>query len=219
MNVAMILSGGVGRRFGAEIPKQYQDLLGKPVVEYVIDATKGANNVDKVLVVCAREWIDWFDKYNVEVCEGGAERNISFRNGLEYVKAHWDCGKIMVFDAMRPFVTSGLIDVYMEKLDEFDVVATCQRIVDSLGCLDFKECDRSRYYILQSPEAFRFDLVYDHFDPNSPLVEAYQQMPDGTSLYKHFDFPDNYKLTYAHDLDFMRMYMEYKRKRSGQCTI
>lgn len=214
MNVAMILSGGVGRRFGAEIPKQYQDLLGKPVVTYVTEAALRAKSIDKVLVVCAKEYFDFFAAYGVETCEGGAERNISFRNGLEYVKEQWNCDKIMVFDAMRPFVTPELIDVYMDKLDEFDVVATCQRIVDSLGCLDFKECDRSRYYILQSPEAFRFDLVYAHFDPDSPLVEAYQQMPDGTSLYKYFDFPDNYKLTYWHDLDFMRMYMEYKRKKA-----
>ena len=214
MNIAMILSGGVGKRFGADIPKQYQDLLGKPVVEYVINAAKSAKSIDKVLVVCAKNWADWFDKYQVDICEGGCERNISFRNGLEFIKQRYACKKIMVFDAMRPFVTPELIDIYMGKLDEYEVVATCQRIVDSLGCLDFKECDRSRYYILQSPEAFRFDLIYDNFDPNSPLVEAYQQLPDGTSLYKYFDFPDNYKLTYHHDLDFMRMDMEHKNRKS-----
>lgn len=211
----MILSGGVGKRFGADVPKQYQDLLGKPVVEYVVNAAKAAASIDKIVVVCAENWKDWFEKYPVEICEGGSERNISFRNGLEFIKRRYDCKKIMVFDAMRPFVTPQLIDEYMSKLDEFDVVATCQRIVDSLGCLDFLHCDRSRYYILQSPEAFRFDLVYEHFDQYSPLVEAYQQLPEGTTLYKYFDFPDNYKLTYYHDLDFMRMYMEHKMRKSG----
>lgn len=213
MNIAMILSGGVGKRFGAEIPKQYQDLLGKPVVEYVIDAATGCSSIDRTVVVCAAEYVDWFkERYNVDVCIGGAERNISFKNGLDYIKSNYDCDKLMVFDAMRPFVTSQLISMYMEKLDEYDTVATCQKIVDSLGCLDFLECDRSRYYILQSPEAFRFDLIEKHFDPDSSLVEAYQQLPEGTSLYKNFDFYDNYKLTFQYDLDFMRMYMEYKQK-------
>ncbi|MDE5549632.1 MAG: 2-C-methyl-D-erythritol 4-phosphate cytidylyltransferase [Clostridia bacterium] len=214
MNIAMILSGGVGARFGAETPKQYQDLLGKPVVEYVVQATLASEKIDRTLVVCAEEYVDWFkNRFDVDVCLGGKERNISFKNGMNFIKEHYNCDKLMVFDAMRPFVTPELIDLYMDKLDEYQVVATCQRIVDSLGCLDFLECDRSRYYILQSPEAFRFDLIYNNFDPNSPLVEAYQQLPEGTTLYKHFDFPDNYKLTYHHDLDFMRMYMSHKKSK------
>ena len=213
MNIAMILSGGVGQRFNAPTPKQYQDLLGKPVVEYVVEAALQSHKIDRTVVVCAEEYVDWFiDRYGVDVCVGGSERNISFKNGMEHIKAHYKCDKLMVFDAMRPFVTEELIDLYMDKLDEYEVVATCQRIVDSLGCLDFWECDRNRYYILQSPEAFRFDLIYNHFDPHSPLVEAYQQLPEGTTLYKHFDFPDNYKLTYHHDLDFMRMYMSHKKQ-------
>lgn len=187
MNIAMILSGGVGKRFGALTPKQYQDLLGKPVVDYVVNATLQSDKIDKTVVVC-----------------------------MDYIKSNYICEKIMVFDAMRPFVTKELIDLYMDKLDEYEVVATCQKIVDSLGCLDFLECDRSRYYILQSPEAFRFDLLYNHFDAFSTLVEAYQQLPLGTTLYKHFDFPDNYKLTFHHDLDFMRMYMSYKKSKENK---
>ncbi len=214
MNIAMILSGGVGQRFGAPTPKQYQDLLGKPVVEYVVEATLQSSKVDRTVVVCADEYLDWFrERFDVDVCVGGNERNISFKNGMEYIKSKYNCDKLMVFDAMRPFVTKELIDLYMDKLDEYQVVATCQRIVDSLGCLDFLECDRSRYYILQSPEAFRFDLIYNNFNPFSPLVEAYQQLPEGTTLYRHFDFPDNYKLTYHHDLDFMRMYMSHKKSK------
>lgn len=212
MNIAMILSGGVGSRFGADTPKQYQDLLGKPVVSYVVDAAKSAKCIDVVLVVCAKEYMSWFkDNFNVAVCEGGKERNISLMNGLNYINENYKCDKIMIFDAMRPFVTAKLIEEYMTLLNDYEVVATCQKIVDSLGCLDTHTCDRSRYYLLQSPEAFRFDVIYNNFDPNSPLVEAYQQLPEGTTLCKYFDFKDNYKLTYASDLEIMRAYMKYKK--------
>ena len=217
MNIALILSGGAGRRFGAEVPKQYHDLCGKPVVQYVVEAAHAAKSIDKVLVVCADEYADWFrNVLKTEVCPSGAERNESFMNGLNYIKANYACEKIMVFDAMRPFVTAELIDEYIARLDEYEVVATCQHIVDSLGCLDSHECDRSRYYILQSPEAFRFELIYSHFKPDSPLVEAYQQLPAQTTLYKNFGFPDNYKLTYYHDISFMRMYMQYKRNKKTE---
>ena len=40
MNIALVLSGGVGRRFGSDIPKQYCKLRGKPVIEYVLDGSK-----------------------------------------------------------------------------------------------------------------------------------------------------------------------------------
>ncbi len=215
MNIAMILSGGVGSRFGADTPKQYQDLLGKPVVSYVVDNVKQAPEIDKVLVVCAKEYMEWFKtSFCVDVCEGGSERNISLMNGLKYIKSKYACDKIMIFDAMRPFVTPKIVSDYMKLLDEYEVVATCQKIVDSLGCLDTHTCDRSRYYLLQSPEAFRFDLLYNNFDPSSSLVEAYQQLPEGTSLYKYFDFKDNYKLTYASDLEIMKAYMQYKKGKN-----
>ncbi len=46
---------------------------------------------------------------------------------MDYIKSNYICEKIMVFDAMRPFVTKELIDLYMDKLDEYEVVATCQK--------------------------------------------------------------------------------------------
>lgn len=76
MNVAMILSGGVGRRFGAEIPKQYQDLLGKPVVTYVTEAALRAKSIDKVLVVCAKEYFDFLRR--TEWKRARAERSVTF---------------------------------------------------------------------------------------------------------------------------------------------
>lgn len=44
MNVAMIMSGGVGKRFGTMLPKQYNLIHGRPVIDYVIDACRSAKN-------------------------------------------------------------------------------------------------------------------------------------------------------------------------------
>ena len=38
MNIVIIMSGGVGQRFGAAIPKQYNLIAGRPVIDYVVDA-------------------------------------------------------------------------------------------------------------------------------------------------------------------------------------
>ena len=50
MNIIIIMSGGVGARFGAPIPKQYNMIAGKPVIEYVMDAAEASKKADKIVV-------------------------------------------------------------------------------------------------------------------------------------------------------------------------
>ena len=52
MNIALILSGGVGKRFAANLPKQYNLINEKPVIDYVIEACMKSKLTDKVIVVC-----------------------------------------------------------------------------------------------------------------------------------------------------------------------
>ena len=51
MNVVMIMAGGVGNRFGSNIPKQYIRLNGKPIIDYVIENVKKSKSTDKILIV------------------------------------------------------------------------------------------------------------------------------------------------------------------------
>ena len=57
MNIVMIMSGGVGKRFGANIPKQYANLKGKPIIDSVIDAVnmimaiRDLNQLRMVLII------------------------------------------------------------------------------------------------------------------------------------------------------------------------
>ena len=51
MNIVVLLSGGVGKRFGATIPKQYNMIAGRPVIDYVIDAIKESKEADHTVVL------------------------------------------------------------------------------------------------------------------------------------------------------------------------
>ena len=62
MNIVMLMAGGVGRRFGSMIPKQYNLLCGQPVIDYVIDAIRKSKLTDKVVVVIDQQWIEYSDK-------------------------------------------------------------------------------------------------------------------------------------------------------------
>ena len=59
MNVELILAGGVGNRLGANIPKQFIEVCGKPILVYTIEAFERHSDVDAVIVVCVKPFIDY----------------------------------------------------------------------------------------------------------------------------------------------------------------
>ena len=89
---AIILSGGKGLRIGTDIPKQYIDISGRPILSYTLEAFQNSA-VDEIIIVAAEEYIDkcfeiarkiGADKVTA-VIPGGSERYYSVLNGLEYL--------------------------------------------------------------------------------------------------------------------------------------
>ena len=197
-NAALILSGGVGARFGAAVPKQYTRIRRKMVIEYVIEAAKEAQTADVVLVAGAdcSQLRALQKKHGFRTAPGGATRNETLLNGLNALR-DMGCERVVILDAVRPLVTGALIDEYLRLLQEgWDAVSTVQPITDSLGCLDMHEVDRSRYYLMQSPEGYDLPKLLQYFDPHSPLTEVAHQLPADSRIYLYRDFPENPKLTY-----------------------
>ena len=54
-NIAIILSGGVGFRVGAGIPKQFIKICGKPIIAYTIEKFQNHPEIDAIEVVCVNE--------------------------------------------------------------------------------------------------------------------------------------------------------------------
>lgn len=212
MNIAMILSGGSGSRFGSDIPKQYNILNGKEVIGYSIDALKNSNNTDAILAICDSSYKQHLtSKYGIVCVEGGSSRNDSLRRGLEYIKNNYpDCSKVFITEAARPFLTSELVDRYFEFLDEYDGVITTQHITDSLGKFGEKVTLRDKYYLVQAPEAFRFNPIYKGFKADSLITATSQQLPDGCTVMNYFDFKNNIKITYPEDLIIAEQLMKMR---------
>ena len=198
MNAALILSGGVGARFGANVPKQYVRIRRKMVIEYVIEAAMQAESIDVVLVAgadCPQLRV-LQKKHGFHRANGGATRNETLLNGLTALR-DLGCERVVILDAVRPLVTGALLDTYIHLLQEgWDAVSTVQPITDSLGCLDMHAVDRSRYYLMQSPEGYDLPKLLKHFNPSSPLTEVAHQLPEDSKIYLYRDFPENPKLTY-----------------------
>ncbi|WP_312447548.1 IspD/TarI family cytidylyltransferase [Lacrimispora sp.] len=202
VNISLILSGGTGSRMGGNLPKQYQSLEDREIIAYTIDALKSSLLISKVVVVAAGEYVkELADRYDVDTTIGGDSRNASLRNGLEYIAANFPmCEKIFINEAARPFVTTKVVDEYLDLLDQYDAVITTQPITDSLGKEGEAVTDRSQYYLIQAPEAFQFNILYEHFRAESPITATSQQLPSQSRVYRNFEFRNNLKITYPEDL-------------------
>jgi len=200
-NIIMITAGGVGERFGSNVPKQYVEVNGRQVISYVIEACKRSREADAVLVVAHPSYHqEIVSKYDVEVTSSGQELNVTKRNGLDYIKANSKCEKVVVVDAVRPTVTTEVLDKFFRLLDDYDAVACARKITDSLGRYGEWVVNREDYYTLSAPEGFSFGLIDRYFKANSPLTESIQQLPPSSKVYLDFDVPYFDKLTYPEDL-------------------
>ncbi len=90
MNIVILLAGGVGKRLGAGKPKQFVELLGKPMILYAMELYEKSSIIDALEIVCVSEYKDYVWRlakdYGITklrwVCDGGASCQESTRNGI-----------------------------------------------------------------------------------------------------------------------------------------
>ncbi len=155
MNIVIIMSGGVGARFGASIPKQYNLIAGKPVIDYVIDAVQESELTDRIVIVMDKQWLGYsekIDSIDCDIAENGQTRMESLYNGMKVIHDNYACEKIVVVDAVAPFLYGKLIDDYFEKLDKYDAVITAQKITGGFTDIHDNNLNRENYIVTQSPD-------------------------------------------------------------------
>ena len=214
--IGIILAGGIGSRFGADRPKQYCTIFGKEMIWYSIDAFRKAETIDDFIVIVDKNEMAngrIAREYGVTTVEGGSTRNGSFKNALDYINEHYpDCEKIIENNAACPMITPALIDEFINLLDEYDFVNTAYKITDALGSYKDRIANREDFYLIQAPDAYRFKLLYEHFDENSELCHPAHQLPLTATEYRYFGYTDNYKVTYPEDIKIVEMLMERRKQ-------
>lgn len=200
-NVVLIMSGGSGTRFGADKPKQYCDMKGRPVIEYVIDACKLSMNTDQVVIVTAKDYVDSIrERYGYPTTIGGENRTESLYNGLQFVAENYDCEKVVIINAVCPLVVESQIDKYFDLLDDYDYVLTSWKVTSTLHRYDGQMVDRNDYFHVMEPEGYNFKKLHANYKVDYPVPYVFHQMPKDSKPYYCFDYPYTMKLTYARDL-------------------
>ena len=169
---AIIVAAGRGERFGGATRKQYTQLGGKPVLAWTLQAFESTSLIgDIVLVVHKRDMTsarrNIVERYGyrkvVALVEGGETRQASTWNGLQTVEDR--TGVVLVHDGVRPLVDEGLIHDVLAAARKHGAAAAAipesDTVVRTQDHVLVEPLDRSSICRMQTPQAFRFELLYE----------------------------------------------------------
>lgn len=176
---AVIVAGGSGQRMGAEVPKQFLLLKGKPLLYYTLQSFLLAYDDMQIILVLPKEHLEKGEELlrqmnmaeRVQIASGGATRFHSVQNGLQLVVHP---AIVFVHDGVRCMVSQKLIrncyDQAVEKGSAIPAVAATDSIRVDEGASHYI-VDRSKIRIIQTPQTFQSQLLLEAF--NQPYNEAF----------------------------------------------
>lgn len=121
-NYAIILASGSGERTGLNTPKQFLKIAGKTVIEHTLQTFQKHPEIDEIIIVANKDYIEQIEniikinnsKKPVKIVQGGATRKDSSFNGINSIKDTQ--ANVLIHDAVRPFISSKIIDDCIEAL-------------------------------------------------------------------------------------------------------
>ncbi len=164
--VALIVAAGKGERAGGGVPKQFRKIAGKALIAHAYDSLARHPAVSGVAVVIAQGQEQALSealggRLLLATAPGGATRRLSVRSGLEAIEA---ADTVLIHDAARPFVPAQVTDSLLAALQDHEgavpvlpVADTLARSGEQLG----EVVDRAGLLRVQTPQAFRYDVVAD----------------------------------------------------------
>lgn len=171
MKAVIVLAGGKSTRNMQNIPNQFINVLGKPILVYCLEAYQKHPLIDEIFVVCLKGWEDilqaYAHQYNISKLRGitseGKSGVLSARNGLELCANYSDNDIVVLQESTRPMVTEEMIS---------KVLLTCKKEGNAIACetmqnlIQFCRTDNGIQYMprdnvvaMQSPEAYRIGVL------------------------------------------------------------
>lgn len=229
----IIVAGGKGERAGGDIPKQFHDLNGRPLLWWSMKAFIQEDSSTNIILVLPQKHSDIWERlykslplseqFPYSFTFGGASRWESVKNGLSLVPKGEDV-MVAVHDGARPLIPVSVIQECWKVCREKDGVVPVIPLTDSIRKkIDGNEhtiiADRSRYMAVQTPQCFHADTLHkayslpfsDSFTDDASVVEAYGRnitVVPGNSI--------NMKVTNPQDFAIAECLMQYFNNGLGK---
>jgi 2-C-methyl-D-erythritol 4-phosphate cytidylyltransferase len=215
--IVIIPAAGTGTRFGGPLPKQFQPLAGKPLIQHVIERFLLDENVARIIVPVAEVLLASVkNSERVKFVGGGATRQESVIRGLD--EAGDDAELIAVHDAARPLFSADMFHAVLAAARESGAALPVIPVADTIHVMNddatvASTIDRSMLGAAQTPQVFRTSILRE------VLQRAQAENLTGTDeagLAVRFGYtvraipgdPRNLKITVPEDLAIAESYLQ-----------
>ena len=232
MNIAVIFAGGSGQRMHTrDIPKQFLEMHGKPIIIYTLEIFEKHPNIDAVVVACKKEWIDYLNnllyKYRVEkvkkIVPGGETGQMSIFNGLVAASevSGGEDAVVLIHDGVRPLINAKVISDNISSVKKHGSAITTAVVKETILVVNDEEAivsvpDRAHSRVAKAPQSFWLnDILEAHRRAQN---EGMTDCIDSCTLMKGYGYPlflvdgpyENIKITTPDDFYTMRALIDAK---------
>ena len=199
MNACLIVpAGGLGKRFGSALPKQFEIIGDYPIIIHTLKAFETITEIHRIYIPVHSNWLDYLQqmlknspvKKDIRMLEGGEERQDSVYNALRLPEID-DFDFTLVHDAVRPFVSENLILKLLETalISGSAVPFTVPKDTIRKENIDltYSIIDRGKLRAIQTPQVFKTKLLKKAYDAamianfystdDAALIEAFGYLP------------------------------------------
>ena len=225
LQVAILLAGGSGQRFGADRPKQFVRIGDRTVLEHSLAAFEQSPHIDAILIVSHPQHLDEVRELLPSsqhpklrsVVAGGAERQDSTLNALRALAQITDSPleqiRILIHDAVRPAVSQSIIERVYTALHTHQAANLVVPVTDTLLEVNDNGTtaampSRARFRRVQTPQGFHAATLQHAYDvaltdPNFQATDdcgvVFRYLPEVKIALVEGE-QRNIKLTYPEDL-------------------
>lgn len=190
MIYAAIAAGGVGSRMGSDMPKQFLELCGKPVLIHTVEAF--CDHADAVYIGVVADWMEYTGQllkdYKLDtfakVVLGGKNRMETLYNIINKIEAESSASEediLLTHDAVRPFINNRILD---ENIEKSRLCGACGTYVPAVDTITVSENGktvtnvpkRSTMFIAQTPQSANLKLLKKLFDENTHRFEEFTDL-------------------------------------------
>ena len=225
---AILLAAGRGRRMGAETPKQFLPLGGRPLLRHALEAFERSPMVTDIVLVLRREDMEYCRRSVLDspslrkvrtLVPGGAERHQSVHAGLQATDPEGEI--VLVHDAVRPFVSEDLLARVVDAAVEHGAAVPGMPLRETIKVVRsgtiVETLDRETLQNAQTPQAFRRELLLQAYG----LVDPKRVATDDATLVERLGHEvrvvegesQNVKITTPRDLEWAEWYLSRKEGR------
>ena len=213
----IITAGGIGKRMGGDLPKQFIEIAGKPILMHTLELFYKYDCNAQLILTLPAEWKEyWQELLQKHQCtiphvmsDGGSERYHSIKNALEICTGDF----IAVHDGVRPLVSIETISLCFKEVEKLGQVIPVVPINESLRQVfddTSRAVNRMEYCIVQTPQCFKKSVLEKAY-----AIPFHTGITDDASLVEEAGFPihlidgniENIKITNKMDLEIATYYM------------